>query len=254
MLLRRSLRPRPPPRNRPTAREQLQASARCCPARDRRRPEGPPPRRPRPRPRQAPILVAGGQEERCQRDDEDQTRHDERDAADQRADVAAQAPSAVDRQLRRGRPREQVGHDDAVLELLGVQPPAPLDAQIAQHHDVRRRPAEAQAADAPHSRRTSRRLGGSTASAVALPGVAVGFTPATVRAHVVAVLLSPAGRGSIPAAGTDAELRLHRGARGDNSDLESALPAPAFSSMAAIAALALPPAHLKHQAPLTASR
>ena len=44
-------------------------------------------------------------------------------------------------------PRQQVGGRDPVLELLGVEPVAPLDAQPAQERDVRWGSSEADAAE-----------------------------------------------------------------------------------------------------------
>jgi len=58
-----------------------------------------------------------------------------------------QAPRAVDRQLRRRGPGQQVGGGDGVLEVVRLEPPAPVDAEVSQQRDVGRWAAEADAAD-----------------------------------------------------------------------------------------------------------
>src|SRR6185437_16869561 len=70
-------------------------------------------------------------------------------AADDRARRAAESPRAEDRELGRRRPRQQVGRGDAIFELVGRKPPAPVNAKLAQQRDVRGRTTEADAAD-PH--------------------------------------------------------------------------------------------------------
>ena len=60
---------------------------------------------------------------------------------------AADTRGAVDRELRRGRPGQQIAGGDRILEVVRLEPAAPLDAQLPQQGDVRRRPAEADAAD-----------------------------------------------------------------------------------------------------------
>ena len=57
-------------------------------------------------------------------------------------EAAAQPPGAVDGQLGGGRAGHQVAHGDGVLELPGVQPAPPFDAELAQQPDVRGRAAE----------------------------------------------------------------------------------------------------------------
>ena len=86
-------------------------------------------------------------EQHRQGEDDDQAGDDERSAADQGAGAAAQPPGAVDGQLGGGRAGHQVADRDGVLELPGVQPAPPLDAQLAQQPDVRGRAAEPDAAD-----------------------------------------------------------------------------------------------------------
>ena len=70
------------------------------------------------------------------------------DPAQDRSGRTAEPPSAEDRQLRRGRPRKQVGGRDAVLELLRVEPVSFRDAHTAQQGDVRRWTAKTDATDA----------------------------------------------------------------------------------------------------------
>ena len=107
-------------------------------------------RSPRPRSRaQHPQRRGFAEEQRGQGQDDDQPGHDERGAADQGAETAPQPPRAEDRELRGGRAGQQVADRDRVLEFLGGQPLAAFDAQVPQHLDVGRRPAEPQAADPP---------------------------------------------------------------------------------------------------------
>src|SRR6185295_20211612 len=71
-----------------------------------------------------PAGWGGGQEERGEREDEDEPRHDEAQPAGEGSRDPAQAPGAVDRQLGRGRARQEVGGGDRVLELARTQPAA----------------------------------------------------------------------------------------------------------------------------------
>src|SRR5579862_3734679 len=89
------------------------------------------------------------EEHRGETDDEDEARDDEGEAADERADPSPQPPGTVDRELRRCRARQQVARSDRVLEVRLRQPATPPYAQVAQQGDVRRRPAEPDAADPP---------------------------------------------------------------------------------------------------------
>ena len=84
----------------------------------------------------------GAQEERRQRDDQDEAGKDEAEPADQRTGEAARPPGRVDRELRRGRPGEEVGGGEPVLELLRRHPPAALDDELPKQCDVRRWPTE----------------------------------------------------------------------------------------------------------------
>ncbi len=76
-----------------------------------------------------------------------EARQDEAEAAEQGARGAPQPPCAVDRDLRRRRPRQDVRHRHRALEVARAHPALALDAQRPQHRDVRRRPAEAGYAD-----------------------------------------------------------------------------------------------------------
>ena len=89
----------------------------------------------------------GGDPEEHRREREDQHEPGTMKPIPRRAHhPAPQTPRAVDRELRRGRPRQQVRGGDRPLELLLVSHP-PRHAQRAQQRDVRRRAAEADAAD-----------------------------------------------------------------------------------------------------------
>ena len=128
--------PRPPAGLRDEAPAGLHGDGRHRRAGAGARPEDPPRRRAR-------------EEERRQRQDRDQPRQHEREPADQPAEPAANAPGAEDRELRRGRARQQVAGRDRVLELLRGDPAAPLDAETPQQRDMRRRPPEPGDADPP---------------------------------------------------------------------------------------------------------
>jgi len=82
-------------------------------------------------------------------ENEDEAGEHEREPAHQRARRAAEPPRAVDRELRRRRPGQQVARRDRVLELDRRQPPPALDAEVAEERDVRRRAAEADAPEPP---------------------------------------------------------------------------------------------------------
>src|SRR5262249_57491277 len=73
---------------------------------------------------------------------------DEGGATDDRAERAADAPGAEDRQLRRSGARQQIAGGDRVLELVRGQPALPVDAQLPQQGNVCRRSAEAGGTDA----------------------------------------------------------------------------------------------------------
>ncbi|MCU1675399.1 MAG: hypothetical protein JWM93_157, partial [Frankiales bacterium] len=90
-----------------------------------------------------------GQERGGQAEDQDQAGDDEREPADQRAGAAPEPVRAIDRELRRGRPRQQVDRGDRVLEVARGDPSAAVDAEVPEQRDVRRRPAEPDATDAP---------------------------------------------------------------------------------------------------------
>ncbi len=62
------------------------------------------------------------EEERRQGDDEHEAGDDEREPAHHRADRPVGDPRAVDRELRRGRPGQEAGRRDGVLEVLGAHP------------------------------------------------------------------------------------------------------------------------------------
>ena len=96
-----------------------------------------------------PARRRGRKEERRERNDQQQPRHDERQPADERANPAAQPPRAIDRKLRRGRPRQQVAGGNRVLEVLPVQPASADDTELAKEGDMRRWATEADAADTP---------------------------------------------------------------------------------------------------------
>jgi len=87
--------------------------------------------------------------DRRERDDQQEAGQDEREAAGERASPPADALRAVDGELRRRRPREQLCGRVRILELPGVDPAASLDAQLAQERHVGRRPAESDDAQAP---------------------------------------------------------------------------------------------------------
>ena len=89
-----------------------------------------------------PVRRRRGQEQPCQGDDDRQAGKDEPGAADERPAASRRRGRAEDRELGRRRPREQVAGRDRVFELVGRDPPAALDAKLAQEHDVGRRPAE----------------------------------------------------------------------------------------------------------------
>ena len=95
-----------------------------------------------------PVRRRGRQERDRQREDERDGGGDEAEAADHGARGAAQPPGAVDRHLRGARSGQEAGRGDGALEVLVAQPASALDAQLAQHRDVRRRSPEAGAADA----------------------------------------------------------------------------------------------------------
>ena len=63
--------------------------------------------------------------------------------------AGADPQRAVDRELRRRRTGEQLAGGVGVLELARVEPAAAVDDEVAQQRDVRRRPAEADQAQAP---------------------------------------------------------------------------------------------------------
>jgi hypothetical protein len=81
-------------------------------------------------------------------EDEYHPRGDETNPADDRSGRATEPPGTEDRQLCRCRARQQVRGRDTVLELLGVEPVAAFDAQLAQERDVRRGSSKADAAEA----------------------------------------------------------------------------------------------------------
>ena len=88
------------------------------------------------------------EEQHGQQQDGNDGGNDEPEPADDRAERAADAVGAEDRELRRGRPRQETAGRVGVLELLRVHPALALDHQAAQQHDVRRWPAEPGHADA----------------------------------------------------------------------------------------------------------
>jgi hypothetical protein len=94
-----------------------------------------------------PVGRRAGEEQRGEREDRDEPRPDEADAADERPEPAAQPPRAEDGELRRSRAGEEVARGDRVLEVARREPAAPLDAQLPEQRDVRRRPPEADAPD-----------------------------------------------------------------------------------------------------------
>ena len=94
-----------------------------------------------------PVGRRAGQEERRQRHDQHEPGEDEAEAADDGPGAPAQRPGAVDGQLGRRRPGQEVGRRDRVLEPACLEPAPALHAKLAQQRDVRRRPAEADDAD-----------------------------------------------------------------------------------------------------------
>jgi hypothetical protein len=111
-------------------------------------------------------LAWGARCQHGQREDEHQAGQDERRTARQGTAGTADTPRAEDRELSGRRTGQQVAGGQRVLEFGGVQPLLPLDAQITQQPDVRRRAAEPDAADPapfPHDREQAgprRHLGG----------------------------------------------------------------------------------------------
>src|SRR5262249_3713451 len=102
-----------------------------------------------------PVGRRALEKERREREDEDQPRNDEAQAADDRTCATADARGAVDRELGRGRAGKKVARRDRVLELVGVEPAAPIDAEPSQQRDVGGRATEAGAPDAPPLPRNS---------------------------------------------------------------------------------------------------
>ena len=94
-----------------------------------------------------PQRWVAGQEQHREAEDEDEPGDDEGQASDERADAPALPPGAVDRELRRGRPGQEVAGGDRVLEVVGLHPAAALDAQPAEQGDVGRRSPEPEAPD-----------------------------------------------------------------------------------------------------------
>ena len=118
-----------------------------------------------------PARRRAAQEQHRQGEDRDQARQDERAAAKDRAAVATQTPCAVDRQLRRGRPRQDVDRRQRSLEIRIAQPAPSLHAEFAEQAHMDRRPAEADAPDpAPlaHDRAERRGLAGRVAETASL--------------------------------------------------------------------------------------
>ena len=109
-----------------------------------------------------PIGRRGGEEQRRQREDHDQAGDDEAEPADERAGDAAQPPRAEDRQLGRRRAGQQVAsRRSRPRTRSSSSQPRRSTHSVAQQRDVRRRAAEADAADAPplaqHDRQSRRR-------------------------------------------------------------------------------------------------
>ena len=95
-----------------------------------------------------PQRRTGGEKERRKGQDDGQAREDETDPTDDRPEATPEAPGTVDRQLGRGRAREQIGGRDAVLELVGREPLPFVDAQLPEEGDVGRRAPEPDGSDA----------------------------------------------------------------------------------------------------------
>ncbi len=89
------------------------------------------------------------EEERCECDDQDETRDDEGETSDDSRSRPASSPRRVDRELGRGWTGEEVDRGEAVLELVRSDPSASVDNEIPQERDVRGRSAEADDPDPP---------------------------------------------------------------------------------------------------------
>src|SRR5918994_5316850 len=81
------------------------------------------------------------------RQDRGESRKDEREAAHDGAHRPGDAPGTEDRQLGGGGAGQQVARGNGVLELVRCQPLLPVDAELAQQSDVRRRSTEARVTD-----------------------------------------------------------------------------------------------------------
>ena len=90
-----------------------------------------------------PLRRRVAERDRRDREHHRQPGQDEREPAGDPAGQPGDPLRAVDRQLRRGRPRQQLAGRVRVLELARADPAAALDDELAQQRDVRRRPAEA---------------------------------------------------------------------------------------------------------------
>ena len=88
------------------------------------------------------------EEQHRQREDENDRGKDESEPADDRAQRAADAIGAEDRELGRGGARQQAAGRVRILELVRVHPAPAVDHEAAKQRDVRRRPAESGHADA----------------------------------------------------------------------------------------------------------
>ena len=100
--------------------------------------------------------------DREQQDEHDGGEH-ESQPADDRPERSAHAIGAEDRELRGARAGQEATGGVGVLELVRVHPVPAIHHQAAQQHDVRRRPSEADDADARplarHGRKRRRRWG-----------------------------------------------------------------------------------------------
>ena len=94
-----------------------------------------------------PGRRCAGEEQRREAEDQHEPGSDERAPPTIAPTGPATRQAREDRELGRRRTGQQVAGRDRVFELCGVDPPLPLDAQLAQQRDVRRWAAEPDAAD-----------------------------------------------------------------------------------------------------------
>jgi hypothetical protein len=89
-----------------------------------------------------------GEVHRGEGEDDGESGENEAKSPENRSHASAQTPRAVDGQLRRGWPGQEIRGGDGVFKLAGVHPLVLIDAELSKERDVRRRPSKTEAPEA----------------------------------------------------------------------------------------------------------